>query len=341
MPGLRLKTYGTSELVNISRDFWRTLSQEVSSRSVGYLLLLAWNIRSPTTQGETVYTTDMYFRTGNDIQIDHLSDKVIATGTKELPDLKGIANEDLVKCSCYIAASLLRLFTKMPGTWELAYVKHLKEGYFKFYKEPYPILNFSPDGNCIEGICQTLQNVTIMKGTLGRFLYSYYYLEDGKGLCTMLFEQHIGLTGMHAFNLFLRVAISMNVTAKELTLACWHRMTKIPLGAIMDILSGPASEIGKAKSPNERGTWRYSRLFGNEYFMSIQSKHCGVLICTLAILCELMGQAGNQDIHKIASISRIPDEAKEQYRTWATRIHHFFTSSDDAAENNPFTKIVN
>ncbi|DAZ90746.1 TPA_asm: nucleocapsid protein [Luffa virus 1] len=336
--GIKIGIYTDTELLPMALGFWKMLAQEVSNRSVGYMMILAWNLRSPTSPGDTVFEPDQYFSSGMDVDVASLSSKIIVSGVKECPAVTELDTTELVSASCFIAASLLRLFTKRSDSWEKAYPSHLPEGYYKFYKETYPIPSFTPDPACVSAIAQTLQNLPVFSGTLGRFLYHYHSLKGDKGICTMLFEQHIGLTGMHALNLFIRVVTELHITPMQLASACWHRMTGDAIRKIMHVLTHANKEKGVPGKENERATWRYARIFGHEYFVLLQSKNCKALICVLAYLCELLGQTGNQDILNIAAISRIPEETRAMYRRWALTIHTFFTMGADASENNPMTR---
>ncbi|DAZ90836.1 TPA_asm: nucleocapsid protein [Streptoglossa virus 1] len=332
---LRLEKFDQFKLQSTSISVLGDLMSGISERTVGNILLLSWNLKS-TADGQDVFPSECKGISPDFEPVSSLSKVVSYKGTSifETPD--NINDAELIKCACYISASLLRLFTKSVRSYEKAIESHIKESYHKFYRTGFPLPTFIPDKKCLEGIAVMFSSHEKFRNTLGKILYHFGDLTHDKGLCIMLFEQHVGMTGMHAVSLFLRSCAALPATVEELVSALWHRSTKRGLQALIELILRfmKSSEI---KTTQSRQTWRYARLFGNEYFLSLQTRQNVPLVCILAHLCRYLGVAGNQNILDIARIQALPDETKIIYQTWAHRIHICFTRSIEASEGNELT----
>jgi len=245
-----------------------------------------------------------------------------------------IKDEEFVKACCYIAASTLRLFTKSAENYMKAFGQ-IKSKYYRFYKEEFPLDQLVPDKRCIEGLKEIYTNKNVYKHALIPFLYEFSGLDDPQGMCRLLYEQHLALTGMHAVSLFVKVCHGAFCLPEELSSGLWHRTTREALREIKDILVN--HHLSDDVDNQGRATWKYARLLNDAYFSRIQTKNCKNLVCALAYMAAQMGIAGDQNVMKIVHLERMTQKARSIPIRWATRLMFLLSESDQAADGNDVT----
>lgn len=241
-----------------------------------------------------------------------------------------IDEEDYARACCYIAASTLRLFTKSTDNFMKA-LSHIKAKYYRFYKDEFPLKGFAVDKKCIEGLKEIYTNKHVFKNALAPFLYSFSSLQDPKGMCKLLYEQHLALTGMHAVNLFVKVCLFAHCLAEELSSGLWHRATRDALREIKDIL---VNHYLSEDTNQQKQTWMYARLMDDTRFTPIQTSYCKNLVCALAFMAGQMGIAGNQNVMNIVHIQKMTAAARAIPIRWAERLIQNLNESDKAADGN-------
>ncbi|DAZ90708.1 TPA_asm: nucleocapsid protein [Didymochlaena virus 1] len=334
----KLRNLGGLELVDIPVDDIATkalplmsaLVEGVSEQHVGQMLQVAWSLRGPSGDERSFDDSRKLFQGSRFKKSDSLPNTVMVP-TGLTADIK-VSNDATMngKAVAYICCSLLRMFTKSPENYAKAW-DHITNSFYKFYQVNFPLTNFKPNPSVLSQISMMLQTKMVFKSTLAGFLYSFYNVGNDKGLCRMLFEQHVACTGMHSYSLFIRACAASHLDPSELMSLIDHRYTRNALEAIFQILS----DFEDNPSPErELRTWKYARLYDETNFAVLQTRNCKELTCVLAYLCENFGIQGNGNILSIAQLSNLPDHPKEMFKKVADRVYQYATSGDDATYGN-------
>ncbi|CEK42598.1 polyprotein [Black grass varicosavirus-like virus] len=326
-----LKHLDIEELIDICDNVVIGLTSSVTEKIARDIMIAAYNLFS-FADGAKVFP-ERNPCDPQEMEQGYLDTRIEFKGDGEYQLPENLSEEDYVQGCCYIAASTLRLFTKSAENYVRAF-EQIKAKYYRFYKDEFPLTYLTPDRRCIEGLKEIYTNKEVYRNALLPFLYSFSELTDPKGMCRLLYEQHLALTGMHAVSLFVKVCLGSHCLPEELSSGLWHRTTRDALREIKDIL---VSHFLGGIDGQEKGTWMYARLLNDAYFSRIQTKNCKNLVCALAYMASLIGIAGNQNIMGIVHLERMTDEAKAIPIKWATRLVLILSENEEAADGNDVT----
>ncbi|DAZ90768.1 TPA_asm: nucleocapsid protein [Pennisetum virus 1] len=333
---IRLEVLSDAQCEPLCEAMFHGLTQEMTEQAAANIMLLAWQLRQFDRTRRVLPETDQCLDNKVPLEISALSTDVLGEGSIVYGG-GDTSNMNLYITACaYVAASLLRLFTKTPENYSKAIAEHIPGRFYKFYLKKFPLRDFKPDIKCLEALAMIFNSRTVYKGTLAPFLYCYEDLVESKGMCQMLYEQHLGLTGMHVVNLFQRVAKELHGELDMLCSFMFHVTTEDALVALCDLI---ADYILRPADSRKRQTWKYARLFGQEHFAVLQTKSCRNLVYSLAYMAKELGISGNQDVMNIVHIKRMGDSARLQPTVWAQRAIKWFQASEQVTRINPFTRL--
>ncbi|DAZ90718.1 TPA_asm: nucleocapsid protein [Frullania virus 1] len=324
--GITLKQLKKEELKAVCFTFMKGLHEGVSDHTIASILVLAWNIKGPGPDGGAlIFPSESK---GNNMQSKDLGSQAKhiyypAVGYKFVEPT--CSEDEFIKGATFVAASMLKLFTKEPSSWIKA-IDHIRNSFMKFHQMEFPFLFGPVHETVISNIHTSFANKPVFKNTLAGIIYHLSDVETDRGMLRMLFEQHIANTGLHAFGLFIAAASSSRLEVEELLSALHSRMTSAALITIHEIL------LNFEQNPSNeriRKTWKFSRLFDSDMFSTLQTKNCKELTCILAKLCEKYGHSGMGNILDIAVLRTLPDESKARYDKVATNIFDMATYDDE------------
>ncbi|CAH2618934.1 N putative nucleocapsid protein [Tree fern varicosa-like virus] len=328
--GIELEDTDVDQIAANCMPLMESLVTGVSEQHVGQMMQVAWNLRGPSGKQRS-FPDSKLFQGARCKSITTLPNTVVQP-TGLTADIKVSKDPELNgKAIAYVCCSLLRLFTKSPENYGKAW-DHITGSFYKFYQVNFPLTNFRPSPVVLNQISMMLQTKLIFRNTLAGFLYTFYSVGNDKGLCRMLFEQHVACTGMHSYSLFIRSCAASRLDPEELMQLLDHRFTREPLEAIHTILTDFEDKPAPERALR---TWKYARLYDETNFAVLQTRNCKELTCILAYLCENLGIQGNGNILSIAQLVNISEEAKKRYKKAADRIHQYATSGDEATYKNP------
>jgi hypothetical protein len=331
-----LKKLGDKEIIVDGMRMMKALCEGVSEADAAIIINLAWNLKD-TDMVSYVYQTPDSTNPCFSAEKKNLRDvneRVLATGvTPVYTPPNGFEENEYAAAFCFVAASTLRMFSKTADNYLRAIPMHIPQRYYKFYQSKWPLEGFKPDIACLQGLAMIYTTKGIFKNALAPFLYLFHELADNQGMCRMLFEQHLAMTGLHAYSLYLRVLGKFNCDAWDLSSSLWHNTTK---NALMEITNVLAHYEFTQDAKQERNTWRYARLFENQ-FPALQTKSCTNLVCALAFICKHLGIGGKQDVMQIAHIRDMTPAAQRLPIAWGLRICYLFHESANASGGNPVT----
>lgn len=104
----------------------------------------------------------------------------------------------------YLAASMLRLFTKSPANYVKAWT-HIVESFSKFYGKPIDIRLPRPNETAVKGLAEWFFFYPNAKVTLYRLLYLGNENDHHIGLKIFLYDIHVSHTGMHIVNILVEL----------------------------------------------------------------------------------------------------------------------------------------
>ncbi|DAZ90869.1 TPA_asm: nucleocapsid protein [Zea virus 1] len=324
-----------ADCVQLCDDMITALTQGVSERLVISIMRLAWNLYQVDGRVKVfpVINPCASLRPLEDTLFS--SEMVVGGQGDPVPRLAGLNDHDYVMCGSYLAAAILRLFSKSTDSLAKAINEQLSTKYYRFYNKNYCLQNVVPDKDCLDGIKMVLTSRNEFKKALAGFLYSFHETSDaGKGLCRMLYEQHLRLTGMHAVSLFLRVTRHFQCTITFLACSLLHQTTCRGLEGLINIFK---EFMFSNQDSQERQTWMYARVFDERYFYSVQTRQCKTLVCALAWICHQIGEGGNRNVMDIVHIASMDEHFKTTPKKWAERLIRYIMESEDAAQGNPIT----
>ncbi|CAI5383840.1 N putative capsid protein [Monoclea gottschei varicosa-like virus] len=328
-PSITLKKFSSTAIRPVIKFLLNALAGGVSERAIGSILLISWNMIN--VDGDGVFPVDPEGGSPEDVDLKDLNTHVSYPVVSQGMDFSKVDDTTFHQAGSYLAASLLKLFTKEPRSWTKAY-DHIKNSYQKFYDIEFPLGDLIVPDSVIDHIHSHFATKDVYRNTLGYLLYHMSGVSSCQGMIRMLFGQHLANTGMHSISLFLAAAHAGKFESYVLMSALHSRLTVKALETIMYIgahyLSDPPPEA-------EKGTWRYSRLYDEKMFLSLQTKNCRELTCILAHLCEHFGVQGAGNILDIAVLRPLSKETQTLLARVAWNIYQTTLMEDT---DNPMYK---
>jgi hypothetical protein len=327
-----LRRYTNVEIIPKCDKLVKGLTQEMTEDTAKTIIQLAYNLRD-TVPNKWVFKDTNPCEPELDQDTNFATRLMFSGSSAPYVRPTDISEDDYIMGCCFVAASTLRLFSKSAENYIKAFPQ-ISEAYYRFYYDQFPLTGFSPDRKCIEGLKTIYTTRHVFRNALAPFLYEYSELKDPKGMCTLLYEQHLALTGMHAVSLYVKLCQFLNCRAEDLGSGLWHRSTK---DAILEIKRIIINYRLSEDTNQKKQTWMYARLYSESYFATVQTKFCKSLVCAMAYMASQLGISGNQDVMNIVHIQRMTGIARETPIEWGEVLLYMIEHSDDAAEGNPVT----
>ncbi|KAJ4877226.1 hypothetical protein Rs2_42244 [Raphanus sativus] len=318
------------ERTKIIREALTCLTNEVSIRSVGALMVCAWGLVSSENPNQSVFGGLWESSKARELEeYTTLPDGVRCTSSRwrSPPDSVTPGNAlNWVRTACFYCAAVLRLATKEHDSLVKAW-PGLSDHYQSFYKAP---LEFSLtlDHECLKCVRRLFQNNTITRNSVAPFLLAFQEISGSKNraICKTLFESLLGYTGLHAYTLFISNASKLAVPHHVFRHVLRHHRAEEGLETIMEILKryeDPSLDEGDKKS---KCTWIYSRIFDSDMFGSLQTKRCTFLAALLAVIADTIGGTssssggGSGQASNIKQLQGYIQNNQDDLHLWAGRI---------------------
>ncbi|QYF49870.1 MAG: coat protein [Xinjiang varicosavirus] len=329
---LGLKVLTDDEMLHEVKVFLHGLEHRMSPRAVASALMLTWNMRSTNPiEGRIFPDVDP----GADISDKTLADfeeaETVYVGGPSQTLVDGANGFEARRAGAFLAASTLKMFAKDASGWTLAWEQeHFKKRYEGFMKKSFPFAELVPLKPEVEGMYEAYQGQKIFLGTLGRILYSIADVADTRQT-EMLFEQHLSCTGMHIVPQFINAKISIGATTEDLLSALDMKQNEPTLKQLKDLCN---NSLSKQLGPDNRGTWRFARLFDQAAFSLLQTKYAQDTVAVLAHINDLSKSANKlSNPLNIAVLRQMGPQRMGQAKCVAKNIYHYFTVTARATEN--------
>ncbi|XP_015876765.3 uncharacterized protein LOC107413349 [Ziziphus jujuba] len=240
LKGIVLRRYNNpTQLATIVKEGLTSLQENVSHRTIGAIMVSAWNLYSVTDR-KYVFPEIPINTTPDDVEFTALSQSPCVTNSN---NPNGGAEiqwpvDDSVTCAvgAYVCACLLRLATKPACNLLRAWV-NIKNRYSDLNKRHFEIQGLNPIQENLELVQMEFSNPSSFNNTLSRFVYHFNELRgNAKGLARFAFEQHLSLTGLHSYKLFRRVTDKLEANPDDLSVELNSSVTQRGLEMIDTIL---------------------------------------------------------------------------------------------------------
>jgi len=104
----------------------------------------------------------------------------------------------------FISASMLRLFTKSPGSYVKAW-NQIRHGFKRFYGDEIDARLPVPNEEAMKTLANWFVAVSQAKGALYRLVYIGNGSNDHAGLKRFLYDNHLSYTGLHIVNIIVQL----------------------------------------------------------------------------------------------------------------------------------------
>lgn len=326
-PGIQLVPLNINQICELGSDVMKGLMNGLSEKIVASSIILAWNLIKTTSEGRIFPTVDPT-STATDRPLETFSSEIQARLGGGAPNTIPYRQDPLLhaRAMTYTCASLLRLITKPPGTFERAWPA-VRKGFHKFYEVTFPYTWLHPSHEALVFIHRKFANEwSIYRRSITGFLYTHMDTEADVEMRQFLYEQHLSCAGMHAYKLFVGICDWLEVANGVLHDLLMHRWTEWGLKELALILKDFEGEgVDESRS---RGTWKYARLFDDQYFKRLQTKHCNQLVYILAHLSKLAGipEGMGGDVLQIVELKNIAECHKKSLSAVASRAYEVLLS---------------
>lgn len=261
----------TSAGINImGRDLISSLTCGVSEKLIGYIFVLAFQLKRPGAQGTgRLFPIEDELAIAADHAVDTLDDSVVdILGARTYPVERG-STEEIARGYAYLAASMLRMFTWPAQNYVKSWV-HITEGYMKFYSAPMPISVVVPSLGVLQQIHSHFSHSDLMKNTLYRFLYNANRDGEISSVQKYLYDTHLAHTGMHIFPIAYKICVAMGISPDDLLKVVYTNRFSPQIEGLR-----AAFKLMQSTGNNyKRMMWKYGRIFDEKVFASLQTKSC-------------------------------------------------------------------
>lgn len=305
-PGITLERMTTTDLVLIGRNVIPMLASGFSKQGAASIFLLAYHLVAPgRSKVEFVFPEENAIRNAYDVSIESLSAEQLVSCLRHepLPPTKDINKE--ASAYAFIAASVLRIFTKSEENYIRAF-NHIIAGYEKFYGYPCPVHPPAPTIESIKILSAQYQMNPKFKATLYKILYISAGVTGYKGMRSFLFELHLANTGMHILGIFLKLCEVLNCSSGLLLRA----ISNPEYDRQMNALAIMITVVMNNDPQHQRRMWRYGRLFDEAFMPPLQTKRCPMLVYILASALKSEAPQTNRDILNIVQLKEVSPEKR-------------------------------
>ncbi|KAJ0960656.1 hypothetical protein J5N97_001445 [Dioscorea zingiberensis] len=207
--GVQLRRLESSLLFAHSEEFVRMImngNSENPEYSAELILLLAWNIISPTTGAHMFPKIDP---TATDNDVSCILYYFHPQWNAYIPLCLSDPAFQAICATTYTAMSLLRLFTKWPKSYIRSW-NEIKDKFSASYGFEFPYRWYRPSKESLVGICLHFKSNIILKNGLTGILYMHEKSPMDRELRDYLFGHHLECFNLHAFPLFMSVGKNCN-----------------------------------------------------------------------------------------------------------------------------------
>nr|DAF42404.1 TPA_asm: N [Phlox pilosa virus 1] len=309
------------------------LALAVTEVTAYHVLVLAWNMRSETDARKRIFPeTSPAMAKKRESDLSTLQSLPLGSEISVKIPEGDEEREEFIRQGCFLAASLLKMFTKEHSAWIKA-KDHIADSYKKFTEARFELFTSPISDQAVSALRRLFQTKDLFKNTLGSILYSLNSLTEGRGMTTMLFEQHLSYTGLHVVGLFCKAIVGLKTEPGMLLNALYTKAYEAALDQLLVIIK---KYMGSTEAGIERETYKYARLYNPHMFSLLQTKNCPDLVCILGHIGKSCGNIGGGDVMGIAALAGMSEKSKEIFEKVALNIYTYFKVDLPGAENEMY-----
>lgn len=332
LKSISLTVLTNEDMLRECRIFLYGLHVKMSPRSIASALLLTWNMRSTDPVEARIFPT---IDPGSD-PVDHTlrdfeEENAVYTDNDIEVLIEGVSAFEVRRSCSFLAASTLKMFAKDASGWSKAWdSEHFRKRYEGFTKKAFPLMRLVPVKTEVDVMYEAYQGQKLYLGTLGRILYSLADVQDTRQT-EMLFEQHLSCTGLHIISQFINAKISLGASTEDLLSALDMRQNEPTLLQLKNLID---TSLSKPSGPNNRGTWRFSRLFDPNAYPLLQTKYAQDTVAVLAHINNISRSSTSlSNPLQIAVLRQMGQKRLKDAKAVAHNIYHYFTVTERASAN--------
>ncbi|DAZ90681.1 TPA_asm: nucleocapsid protein [Caladenia virus 1] len=320
-----LRRMEDQELFYLGKKTFEEINTGVSLRTVASIMALSYNLKDATNQYVIFDCYPDVKQLGDNKGPDEFDGTPLRINTtgRHLQILANIADEEyLSKVSrsfCYIAASMLRMFTKSAENYSKV-ENHLKDKFKNFFSFDLAIDGFFPDTDTAKTIKSCFELHDVFKYTLYAILYgSNKAASKGANMKSFLYDIHLSFTGLHSFMLFSKAMADYNITNVSLAKKMYSKKIETELTAIATMFN---KLYAGAEATYGLRMWRYGRIFNSNFMSVLQTKNCVFFTLVLAYLVKNKSPNEYQNVMNIAQLQHASKVEKIVANAYAMRVQH-------------------
>nr|GEX49516.1 hypothetical protein [Tanacetum cinerariifolium] len=277
-PGILLERYPDERVASIGRSVMPMLSKGFDAQGVANIFVLAYHLKAPGTGfGSYIFNPDQNLPVTKGTPVGDFKD-IFDYGMRKHVALEATGDPTReAAVYSYIAASLLRLFTKPTSNYVSSWASIVKS-FSKFYDEPMNVALPNPDAYALEKASSRFASGEAEKVTLYRLLYMSNSDESHKKLNFFLYDTHLLHYGMHIVSIIEGLCDFFKYTPESIIIAMSYNLTPNQTKCFACLLK----LMDQNDENHQKKLWMYAKLFDETFMYHLQTKPSKILIYAFA-----------------------------------------------------------
>lgn len=312
---IELRVIDSDEEINkLGRELFSSLTSGVSQRHVAIIFILAYQLKRAGNGTNTNLLPKVdVLRRPRDWKLDLMDTKIDDIVGRIIVPTEGPDKSSVARAYAYLAASLLKLFTKSPENYERSW-NHIITGFGKFYSGNCPVTCAPPNPAVIKKIHDHFSMSKIMKVALYRYLYNANDKGPPKSVQKYLYDIHLSHTGMRVLLIAYQICSTMNCSPAVLIRVVNANRFKPQISALI-----AAFKLMQATDEaHRRKMWKYGRIFDSGFFSALQTKACPKFVYILACILQRESPESHSGILEIKQLEEVNAEDQERLKEGAS-----------------------
>ena len=213
----------------------------------------------------------------------------------------------------FIAASMLRLFTKSPRSYVKAW-HQIKHGFNWFYGDEIDARLPMPNERAMKTLADWFGIHSQAKGALYRLLYIGNGSSDHEGLKRFLYDIHLSYTGLHIVNIMVQLCEVTGASAEIILKMINER------GNQGRCLAEAVRLLMSTSDVHRRRMWKYGRIFDHTFLWNIRTSSCPNLVYAVGAALKMESPETHSGILNIFQLQDLSTEDREKAEIAAKKL---------------------
>ncbi|KAL8051749.1 hypothetical protein ABFX02_06G168400 [Erythranthe guttata] len=321
-PVIKLHRLTVDQICELGVEVFRGLKTGVSHKTVGGLLLLAFNLTDRFDLPLFADPNPNLVDKSKERDIIELSATPINNLTTSSASMNfGERSTDyqkgrFAKSCCFIACSYLRLYSKPVDNY-LRIGHLLRNSFAKFYGFQLALQNFHPEKEEIQAVKTVMDLQSVIKNTFYVLLYAGEEEKNGREIKDFLYVMHVAYMGLHPYTLFLKCVEDLKTSDVIFMQAIYSGRMKRDVESLLHVFENLSGKIEDEEYRLQM--WKYGRIFDSRFLSVLQTKKCVYFTWVLVYVLYFNNPGSNEGLLKIAQIQDISEGNKSAAEAHAKR----------------------